>query len=103
MLELYNVFIPAKKLLFLALHSFAGKLCLSDNNCTTLVGDVHKCRPLGKVLTMNFGEYKLETMLELYKVFILAKQLCFKHFLVYLENCFFCVIIAVQLTGCAQM
>ena len=34
-------------------------------------------RPPGKVLTVNLGQHKLETMSELYISFILAQKMCF--------------------------
>ena len=56
----------------------------------------------GKVIIVELGLNKTETMLKQYQVFISARKICFWLFLVFLENCI-CVIIAVHLTGRAQM
>ena len=64
--------------------------------------DVRKCKPPEKVPMVKVGQYELETMLEQYQSFMSGNKICFQLFLVFLKNCI-CVIIAVQITGLAQM
>ena len=74
MLEGYDGFIPKKHLScgsWLSWKIALVSLKLYDSK------DRHKCRPLGEVLTANLEQYKMETMLEQYKSFILAKNVCF--------------------------
>ena len=63
MLEWYKGFIPSNKILFLGLPGFPGKLRLCKNSCS-----YHKtCTnvdPLEKVLIVELGLNKPETMLE---------------------------------------
>ena len=40
------------------------------------------CNPPGKVLTVNLGQYKMETMLEWYQGFISTKKISIQVFLV---------------------
>ena len=90
-----------KETLFLALPGFPGKLHLC-NNCRANCRMCTNVRPPEKVLTVNLGQCKLETMSEWYQGFIPAKKPIFQLFLVFLKNCV-CVMTADQITGCAQM
>ena len=71
---------------------------------TRIQTQIHKLssKPPGKVLTVNLGQYKMETMLEWYPGFIFTNKISIWLFLVFLENCI-CVIVPVQLTGYAHM